>query len=179
MKLLRLISCLVTFVAAVTTAQAGSLTTLFNPDITNGIGGALHFDLNVLAGSGITITSIDVSVNTTAASIGVDVWARTGTFSGFESSTTGWSLVSTGSGVPFSVNSPSAINLSDFSLPFGVGGIAIVNKDFQARYTTGTGLNQFFSNSDLSLSAGSAANLAFSGNAAFTPVSGTERSIIR
>ena len=99
----------------------------------------------------------------------MDIYTRSGTASGFQSSLVGWTLVSSGSGTLAGNNNPSEFNVTDFSLGFGVTGIAIeASSNWAHRYTNGTGLNQFFSNADLSLTFGSATNVAFSGEP-FTP----------
>ncbi len=64
-------------------------------------------------------------------------------------------------------NNPSEFNVTDFSLGFGVTGIAIdASSSWGHRYTNGTGSNQFYSNADLSLTLGSAMNDPFGGASA-------------
>lgn len=150
-------------------SQAGFLTTTFASNNGGSVGGAVYFDLNVFDALGITLTNL--SVNTSAAigtPITLDVFTRPGTFSGFTSSMAGWTLVSSGSGLSAGQNNPSIIDISDFVLGQGVTGVAIRANGFSHRYTNGTGGNQFYSNADLSLTAGAASNIPFTGTA-FSP----------
>jgi hypothetical protein len=133
-------------------AQASSLTTSFGGGNGNAVGGTVFFDLNVLAGGGITITSLSVNAANFAgssiagSSISIDVYTRTGTASGNELSSAGWTLVSSGTGTAATPNAPSLIDNSDFYLAAGVSGVMIHNLDFTQRYTAGT---TPFSNADL------------------------------
>jgi hypothetical protein len=148
--------------------QAAVITTLFNRDNGGSNGGAVYFDINVLNPNGITIEKIFTNSNETVLG-SMDIYTRSGTSSGFQSSPVGWTLVSSGSGTLAGLNNPSEFNVSDFSLGFGVTGIAIdASSSWGHDYTDGTGSNQFYSNADLSLTFGSATNVAFSG-AVFTP----------
>jgi hypothetical protein len=69
------------------------------------------------------------------------------------------------------LDNPSEFNVTDFSLGFGVTGIAIdASSSWANEYTNGTGSNQFYSNADLSLTLGSAMNRAFDASASlFSP----------
>jgi hypothetical protein len=148
-------------------AQASSLTTSFGGGNRNGLGGAVFFDLNVLAGGGITITSLSVNAGDPGGasiagnSIQINVYTRTGTASGNEPSSSGWTLVSSGTGTAAGVDTPSLIDVSDFYLAAGVSGIAINNVGFSQRYTNGSAA---FSNADLTFTPHSAQNTVFSGS---------------
>lgn len=148
--------------------QAGVITTLFNANNAGSAGGAVYFDIDVLNPNGITIEKIFTNSNATVLG-SMDIYTRSGTSSGFESSPAGWTLVSSGSGTLAGLNNPSEFNVSDFSLGFGVTGIAIVaSSSWRHDYRNGNGSNQFYSNADLSLTLGSATNSAFSAPV-FTP----------
>ena len=69
------------------------------------------------------------------------------------------------------LDNPSEFNVTDFSLGFGVTGIAIdASSGWNHGYTNGTGSNQFYSNADLSLTLGSAMNTAFdASNGLYSP----------
>lgn len=67
------------------------------------------------------------------------------------------------------INNASAVDVSDFFLAQGVTGFALDAVDFEHRYTNGTGSNQFFSNTDLSLSLGSATNGSLGSGGVFSP----------
>lgn len=160
-------------------AQAQSLTTFFNSNNGNTQGGGVFFDLNAV--SALTLNSLGVNANVGTADpgsillgapISLEVWTRSGTATGFEGSAAGWTLRSTGSGVAAAINTPSFVDIADFVLGPGITGVAIRNIGYIAQYT-GTAVTPppsvFFSNVDLSLSAGSATNDFFVGGTVRTP----------
>jgi hypothetical protein len=148
-------------VAASTVAFAGSLTTAYNYNSgLVGNGSTIFMDLNVT--SGITVTSLDVNIgNSTPVSL--NVFARTGTASGFEQNPTGWTLVSSGTGTGAGSDNPTAVDLTDFTLNPGVTGIAVQYMSGFLNYINGNGTNQLYSNADLSLTAISASNSTVAG----------------
>nr|WP_309692238.1 PEP-CTERM sorting domain-containing protein [Armatimonas sp.] len=158
-------------------ARAQSLTTLFGSNNGNAIGGMVFFDLNVSAGKNITVTSIDTNVNTVdgippiavGSVIQVDVYIRTGTASGFEGNSAGWTKVSSGTGLAAVVNTHTSIDISDFLIGSGITGVGLHNVTYRAGYTNGTGVNEFYSNADLSLTARSATGTSFTGGAVSSP----------
>jgi hypothetical protein len=160
----------VALAATATPANAAFITTLYAQN-NNGLpGGAIYFDINVLQSGGITIQQIDTNTAASGFTITLDVYTRAGTHVGNEGSLSGWTLVSSGTGLAAGLNNPSMINVSDFSLGLGVTGIALVaaSNDWAHHYTNGTGSNQLYSNSDVALSHGSATNAPFDG-ITFTP----------
>jgi hypothetical protein len=154
-------------------SRADSLTTLFGANNANNFGGMVFFDLDVLSPGGITIHSIDVNaggdfaalVPITGSPISSDVYIRTGTYNGNTLSSAGWNLVSSGTGTAAAPNSPSFIDLSDFSLASGITGVAIRNNGYSANYTNGSNI---FSNANLKLTTGAATNSLF-GPSTFEP----------
>lgn len=157
-KLKKTIVFLALLSASVGSATAGVITTLFAENNGGAIGGAVFFDLDVFSPSGITIEKIFLNTEESNQQINLQVFTRAGTASGFQSTLTGWTLTSTGSGTALGINNASMIDVSDFFLAQGVTGFALDAVDFAHDYTNGTGFNQFFSNADLSLSLGSATN---------------------
>lgn len=157
------VACVALLATSAGQVQAGVISTLFASDNGGSNGGAVYFDINVLNPAGITIEKIFTnSAQTVLGSM--DIYTRSGTSSGFESSLVGWTLVSSGSGTLAGLNNPSEFNVTDFTLGFGVTGIAIdASSNWGHDYTNGTGSNQFYSNSDLSLTLGSATNAPFTG----------------
>lgn len=150
--------------------QAATITTLFATNNGGSNGGAVFFDINVLNPAGITINKLFTNTNESFVLANMDVYTRSGTFSGFESSLNGWTLVSSGLGNSAGENNPSEFDVTDFSLGVGVTGIAIVSSSAWGHsYTNGNGTNQFYSNSDLSLTFGSAKNVPFSASTLFSP----------
>ena len=142
-------------------AQAQSLTTLFSATNSNQFGGGTYFDLNVA--SGIKIKSLEINVIGTVplnTLVNLAIYTRSGTVLGFENSNAGWTLVATGSGNSAAQDSPTFIDVTDFQLGPGITGVAIQNVNYSAAYTAGNGLNEFYSNTDLSLT-GIGANSSF------------------
>ena len=148
--------------------RAQMLTTIFAGGNRNSVGGAVYFDLNVLATSGITITGLSTNVSTSGSTVGstdmLNVYTRPGTASGFQQTSAGWTLVSSGTGTQAALGTPTVFTITSFMLTSGVFGIAIQNVNYSAEYTNGNGSNQVYSNADLSLTAGSANNAAFVSN---------------
>lgn len=145
-------------------AQAASITTTFASNNGGRNGGVVYFDLNVLNSGGITIERLLTNASETFTGGSLSVYTRAGTASGFQSSTAGWTLASSGVGDSAGENNPTAFDVADFSLAFGLTGIALVSdaNAWAHRYTTGNGANQSYSNADLSLAFGSASNAPFS-----------------
>jgi hypothetical protein len=166
-----LLACLGGLVlAGPATAQvAGSITTTFAGGNNNSVGGGNYYDVNVLNSGGLTVTAFDINTTAVAGtSLTINVWTRSGTSSGFETSSAGWTMVSTGSGVSAGPNLPTNIDVTDFGLTPGLTGFALNNVDVSFAYTNGTGTNQDYSNSDLSLHLGTSTNVFFTAPI-FTP----------
>jgi hypothetical protein len=164
--------CLVLASGALATAAHGqSLTTLFAGGNSGSAGGIIFFDVNIT--NPIIINSLDVNT-ATLGSLGLTVYTTPGTYLGNETNMGAWTQVATGSGSGAGVGNPTAM-LLNMPVQFNPGsyGIAIVGAapgltSLSHTYTNGTGANQFYANADLSLNAGAAQNVPFSG-APFTP----------
>ena len=146
-------------------AQASTITTMFAWDNFNVEGGANYFDVDVLDPLGITITSLGVNTADDPGLLTVNIYTRSGTAFGNETSPAGWTLVSTGTGVPAGGDSPSLVDVADFFLGPGLTGFAIENVNYSSFYTNGTGSNQFYSDANLSLTMGTANLDSFFGQA--------------
>jgi len=163
------VACAAVLFATTGQVKAGAITTLFAENNGGNLGGAVYFDIDVLSPAGISIEKIFTNTDETFASGNMNVYIRPGTFSGFTSSAAGWTLISSGLGNSAGNNNPSEFNVTDFILGLGVTGIALESQAgvWGHRYTNGTGTgiggNQFYSNSDLSLTFGSASNVPFTG----------------
>lgn len=157
------VACIAVLGATTVQVQAKSITTLYDCDNVGNTGGNVYFDIEVLNPAGITIEKLFVNTSTTSQTGEINVYARPGTYSGFERDETGWRKVSFGTGSLMGYNNPSEFDVSDFFLRPGVVGVAIESeRDVWAHhYTDGDGSNQFYSNSDLSLTLGSASNIGF------------------
>ena len=166
MRCFQLFQLVVAFLAVLTASagqvQAATITTLFAGGNTGGDGGAVYFDINVLSPDGITIKKLFTNTDDSFVLGNMDVYTRSGTSSGFQTSLAGWTLVSSGLGDSAGINNPSEFDVTDFSLGVGVTGIAIVSSsNWGHLYTMGNGTNEFYSNSDLSLTLGSAKTVPF------------------
>lgn len=90
-------------------AQTGSLTTT---DSNNGSGG-VFLDL-FPAVNLLSITEFEVAFTGTAGTpVEVEVWVRPGSYSGFDASSTGWTLVETVQGVRQGTNTLAALTLDE------------------------------------------------------------------
>ncbi|MCC7012784.1 MAG: hypothetical protein IT454_09505 [Planctomycetes bacterium] len=138
---------------------------------TNGgsVGGQLFFDLNVTNPAGINMSQIDVnSTIAVGTAFGVSIYTIPGTSVGFENNSAAWTLAATGNGVTAGTDQHSLCDFPDFLLPQGSYGIALVASGISFRYTNGTGANQVYSNADVTLTAGKALNVPWTGTP-FTP----------
>lgn len=154
-------------------ASAAELSTVYAGGNGNSLGGGAYFDVAV-AGSGITVTGFRMNSD---AALGVtsrfEVWTINEPISATNTiSPTGWSLAATGTltGIDGLGNSEDPVVLdNNFTLNANTTyGFAIRLLDTTQNYTNGNGANQFFSNSDLSISLGRTSNAWLSGST-FTP----------
>ncbi len=142
---------------------AGSLTTLYASDNGGSSGGAIYFDI-VVGPSDIEVTAFDMNIRQTG-SFTVDVYTLMGGYAGNETNAGAWgSAVASGSGTAMGTDSPSNATLnSSFILNANTTyGIALVlDGSHGHEYTNGTGSNQIYSNSDLTIECGTASNAPF------------------
>jgi hypothetical protein len=144
----------------VTSANAQMISTIFTGGNSNSIGGGNYFDVNVLNPAGLTVTSLDINTTAVAGTpFTINLWTRTGTSVGFETSMAGWTQVSTGSGVSNGLNVPSPVDMTDFTLAPGLTGFALNNVGVSFSYTNGNGANQNYANADVTLALGTATNV--------------------
>lgn len=157
---------------AAATAQS-PLQTILVSNNSGSPGGAVYFDL-IGGNTGLAVNAFDINYSAAAGlAVGLDVYLRGGTHVGFESSTTGWSLVAQDNGAAVTAGRDLATNVvlaNTFCVPAGATiGVALVASAASGfAYTNGTGTNQVYTNADLTLSAGAASNVPFTG-APFTP----------
>ncbi len=162
---------------AATSAQTvgSALTTLFASNNGGDDTGGVYFDLQAVGADTVTISSWDTNLD--SSFIGdVSIWYHAGGYSGFETSSSGWNLVGTATGVSSAGNDvPTSLNIGPLVIPAGTTyGIAITLTPANGSggsghiYTNGTGGNQVYNDGVLELRAGSANNIAFS-SGVFTP----------
>ncbi len=150
--------------------QARTLTTLFTsdngrttPDPTS------MFDITVLNPAGVRIVALDVNSSGTAGvQQDIEVYVTPGSYVGNELTPSAWLRAATGTGVCAGSNLATSIDTSDFVLPAGTYGLAVHFVNNGTRYTNGTGTNQSYGNTDLSLQLGATTASLFTGTL-FTP----------
>ncbi len=153
-------SMLVTALAA--TSSANFISTLFATNNNGSPGGAVYFDA-VVGANALNVTGFDTNTSVTTA-FTMQVFTRTGSYVGFTGSTAGWTLVATGTGSGAGINLPSTVTLGgSFLLASGAttGMALVMGSTSEHRYTNGTGTNQTYTNSDLTLNLGAASNASF------------------
>lgn len=133
--------------------QTGSLTTTFAGG--NGYAGNT-FDIENTGGVSITITGWDVHLDTPGATETISIYWRAGTSVGYESSSAGWTLLGSDTGVVSAGDgNPSAVTMPPITIPAGalIGFYldlsSYVSGGTSLRYTNG-GPNTY-SNSDITL----------------------------
>lgn len=146
-----------------------SISTLFASDNGGNDGGAVYFDITVGA-QNIYISQLDINSAETGA-LTLSVYKLIGTSVGNETNAGLWGTPITGTGVGLGNDIASNVTLSE-PLTLNANttyGIAIVLDGAHGHdYTNGTGTNQIYSNSDLTISCGQATNTPFTGSA-FSP----------
>jgi len=139
-------------------AQPQSLTTLFTSDNGGSSGWVVMFDATIANPQGIRVTALDVNCSGVANTpIEVHVWLTPFTYIGNERNAAVWTRVSTGTALSQPRNSPTFVDVEDFSILGGsTFGVAIQVIGSGQAYTNGTGSNQNYSDANLSLQLGAA-----------------------
>jgi hypothetical protein len=149
-------------ILAASAAAQSPLTTLFNYTTTGGAGWTMYFDLQV--NIAVTISRLDVNTGVPIPG-SIDVYYKTGTYVGFDTTAAAWTLGSNGPCTGAVVNTPTACALTTpFTLAPGSYGIAVVHNAIAPYYTNGngtstpgSGTNQTYGNAELILRAGASA----------------------
>ena len=153
----------------VTPTPPNTLSTIFGSNNGGANGGAVYFDLTCTNPAGLTINDIDLNFAQAAGTTGtVTVYLAPTTHLPI---TQVWGQVSSGSVTAAGFNLPSNVALNP-PVSLGMGctvGVALVcDAALSHSYTNGTTFPQLYSNADLTLAAGSASNVPFTG-APFQP----------
>ncbi|MGF1765645.1 PEP-CTERM sorting domain-containing protein [Aliivibrio kagoshimensis] len=129
--------------------NASMITTTFNSN--NGHTGNM-FDLTTFSND-LLITGLDVNLeNTIGSDVLIDVYIKTGSYTGFENNASAWTLVSSSFGISSGTNNPTFIDISDFYLEAAKSfGVYITTDDSTMKYTNGANL---FENDDLQVVTG-------------------------
>lgn len=163
----------VALLSLVPQSSAQSLATLYASDNGGSAGGAVFFDVNVLAPGGLIIESIDTNTSAVVGNaVSALLYTVPTTFLGNETNMAAWTLMSSGTGVSAGTDVPTPIDLTDFVLPAGQWGVALVLNDANGtmpsahRYTGtgsgGAGMN--FANAEMSITTGAALNVPWTGS---------------
>ncbi len=142
------------------------LATLFDSNNGGSSGGAVYFDVGVNSYP-IHVRTIELNTNADRSTeFDVEIYITPGTAEGNQGNASVWTKVGEGRGLAFGTDEPTRIVLhDDFVLdPDQTYGVAVVLDGVAHRYTNGDGENQFYSNSDMFIAAGSASNTPFSGS---------------
>jgi hypothetical protein len=152
-----------------------SITTLFSGGNSGTTTWTNQFDLMVHNPAGITLIGVEVNCeNTRSAGVGspfvLNVWrtALGGTHVGNETNPAAWTAVTTGQGISRVMGAPTPVDLDDLWLAPGSYGIAFEYLGTAMAYTNGNGVNQTYSNADLTLTLGSSTTGRF-GLPMYTP----------
>jgi hypothetical protein len=130
------------------------------------VGGMVFFNINNTSGQPIVITHLGMRIS--AATL-VNIYVKSGTHVGFETQPAAWNLAGTADATtgPFSGPFPGAPIIttavvtnpaSGLTLGPGLWGIALHTPTAQNIYTNGNGLNQTYSDGNITINLGSAAN---------------------
>lgn len=147
-------------------APAQSITTTFVSNNGGSTGWGNFFDIKVL--KKMTITRMDVNASTASAPFTCDIWLTPTTYVGKDLNQAAWVKISTGAGTATVRNTPSPVDIEDFTLSPGSYGIAVYYNGTGMAYTNGTGSNQSYKNQDIELTLGVARTALFGGSL-FTP----------
>ena len=109
---------------------AGSITTTFanNNQFTGNMFNA------IIGANGITVNSLDVNVDT--GSMTIDVYLKSGTFVGFDTTPAAWTLVSATAVTGAGAGKPTLVNVSPFTLAAGNTLWALCNGGQHNQYRT-------------------------------------------
>lgn len=136
----------------------------------NSPGGMVMFNLTNNFTSDMTIVGMSANITNGTQ---IAIYRKNGTYVGSETNAGAWTLVYTADATagPFSGPYPGNGTLTpfvtNFTIPPGTSGIALHTISASSNYTNGTGANQFFSDGNLDITLGYAANALFAGG--FTP----------
>jgi hypothetical protein len=167
--------CAVAGGLAAASASAQSLSTIYATNNNGSVGGIVYFDI-VTGASPITITSLGTNLGVQAAgTYGFTMYTKPGTYLGSESNAGAWTVATTGTVAGTGItNTPSPVTMGSVVLGAGTTtGVALVlagggQPSASHYYTNGTGSNQSYSNSDLTINLGAANNVPFAASP-FTP----------
>ncbi|MCA8974002.1 MAG: hypothetical protein KDC98_04735 [Planctomycetes bacterium] len=144
------------------TVSPSSITTTFANNNGLGVGSAMFFD--AIAGASSHVYLHAIALNTDVASgtpIQADIYLRTGTHVGNETSTAGWTLWTTAKGTSAGTGGQSLMRFNNgVYLASGLThGVAVVSRDYDNNYTNGSNV---YSNADITINTGRSQSIPFS-----------------
>ncbi len=150
---------IVCVVAASVLAQCGSasLSTLYAANNGGSTGWGVFFDVAIASPLGINICAFDTNTGNTAVGtpFTISVYVTPASYVNVHGAPSAWRLVATGAGSAAGNNLPSLATLAQpMYLPAGNYGIALYHYGASPRYTNGTGANQIYGNTDLTITTG-------------------------
>ncbi|MGJ8678642.1 MAG: PEP-CTERM sorting domain-containing protein [Akkermansiaceae bacterium] len=139
-------------------ANAASLTTTFVGG--NGQDGNM-FDIVVL-GPELTVTSLELNLDV-ASNVTVEVYGRVGTWVGFDTSSAGWTLLSSNSVTSTATGVGTFVDVTDFTLPSSATyALYVTTTGTGVNYSNGTAVGDIEAqNSDLQILEGAGKEYAF------------------
>lgn len=152
MKLFKNLMLATTLASLPIVASAGVITTTF--DSNNGYAGNM-FDATIASNS-LTVTGIDVNLDSLNSTAEISVWTRLGGYMGFERDAAAWTLQGVHSVTSAGEDNATFVDVTDFTLQASSEyGFYVLVTDYSSgqgmNYTNGSGT---YSNADLSLTAG-------------------------
>ncbi|HPF86573.1 MAG TPA: hypothetical protein PK537_00800 [Candidatus Limiplasma sp.] len=146
--------------AATATAASASLTTIFSQD--NGFYGNM-FDVEVLSSSDVSITAFDVNIQTGITT--VYVYYREGSYVGYETNSSAWTLAGSAAVSGMGENNPTHFTIDDIRLTAGntYGFYITANPatGIEIKYTDGTGS---YADANLKITCGAGLGYLFAGS---------------
>lgn len=121
----------------VSTSNAATLSTTFASTELGSSNWSNVFNLTVSNPLGVQITALTVHISQSAPPRNLDVYVRPNTYVGSETNPGNWTLISSGTSSTAIANGADLIDITDFTLPQGTYGFALVNTNYQVQYTTG------------------------------------------
>ncbi|MBL4771114.1 MAG: hypothetical protein JKY61_08225 [Planctomycetes bacterium] len=168
MKITQLLPACIAVVAISAAPLFGQCeTTLFATNNSYSTAGATIY-VDLTSAVPFTVESLEFNSSATVGdSVGLEVWTTSVSYVGNELDPSVWTQVAVddGTGVAMGSDIPTPIVLAvPFSLPAGTTGVALVGVNTGHRYTNGTGSNQTYVGSVLTIEGGSATSVPFGGS---------------
>ncbi len=152
MKIFKNLALATTLASLPLVASAGVITTTFSSN--NGFAGNM-FDTTIASNS-LTVTGLDVNLESVGTTAEISVWTRLGGYMGVETDASAWTLQGVHSVTSAGEDTATFVDVSDFTLQASsLYGFYVLVSDYTSgqgmKYTNGSNT---YTNADLSLTAG-------------------------